>query len=65
MSTITISELHPPGSELFADSESYMNAISEEELAIQGGVLPLTVVLSSQACGQVLIAAVMYVALPD
>lgn len=64
MSTITISELHPPGSELFADSESYMNAISEEELAIQGG-LPITVLLSSEPCGHVLIATVLYVTMPD
>ncbi len=38
MSTIKISDLRPAGSELFSDSEGYMSSLSEEELAIQGGV---------------------------
>lgn len=33
MSSINISDLHPAGSELFSDSESYMNEISEGQLA--------------------------------
>ncbi len=38
MSNITISNLHPAGSELFFDSESYLKDMSEEELGIQGGI---------------------------
>ncbi|MCU0536236.1 MAG: hypothetical protein MUD14_20305 [Hydrococcus sp. Prado102] len=39
MANITISNLNPVGSELFSDSESYLNQISEEELKIQGGLM--------------------------
>lgn len=42
MATIAISDLRPAGYDLFSDSESYMLALSEEELSIQGG-LPSTV----------------------
>lgn len=41
MASIKISDLHPAGSELFSDSESYMNEVSEGELDIQGGISPL------------------------
>jgi hypothetical protein len=34
---IKISELRPVGSELFQDSESYLNELNEEEMQILGG----------------------------
>lgn len=38
MSNVKISDLHPAGSELFSDSESYINELSEGELnSINGG----------------------------
>jgi hypothetical protein len=38
MSTINIYDLHPAGSDLFSDSESYMNEMSEGELTnVLGG----------------------------
>ncbi|WP_138499835.1 hypothetical protein [Nostoc sp. PA-18-2419] len=38
MATIKISDLHPAGSELFVDSESYLNNLTDEELnRTQGG----------------------------
>jgi bacteriocin-like protein len=41
MATINISDLRPTGSELFSDSESYMNELSDSELeTINGGLLP-------------------------
>jgi hypothetical protein len=42
MSTISISNLKPSGLELFSDSESYLNEISENELTdITGGSSPI------------------------
>ena len=39
MSTIKISDLHPIGSELFSDSESFMTELVDSELAaINGGL---------------------------
>jgi hypothetical protein len=37
MANITISNLHPVGSELFSDSESYLSQLSEGDLEILGG----------------------------
>ena len=37
MSNISISNLNLTGSELFADSESFMNELSDRELEISGG----------------------------
>lgn len=42
MASITISNLRPAGSDLFSDSESFMSSLSEEDLAIQGGITPTT-----------------------
>ncbi len=47
MSTINISDLHPAGSELFYDSESYMMELTEDELGVQGGGTPT---ISSHWC---------------
>ncbi len=41
MSSITISNLHPTGSDLFSDSESYLKELSESELDVQGGIWPI------------------------
>ena len=42
MSTINISDLHPAGSELFSDSEGYMNELGDNEFdSIYGGLLPV------------------------
>ena len=39
MTTINISDLHPTGTELFSDSESYMNELGDSEISnIQGGL---------------------------
>lgn len=40
MTHITISDLHPAGSNLFADTESYLKALSDEDLNLQGGFSP-------------------------
>jgi|GEM_PF-5854444 len=38
MASVTISNLHPVGTELFFDSESYMTELSEGEVnVVQGG----------------------------
>jgi hypothetical protein len=47
MSTINIYDLNPAGSDLFSDSESYMNEMSEGELThVLGG-------RRSQRCGRI------------
>lgn len=49
MAYITISDLRPAGSELFADSESFMNDLVDGELeAISGGAI--WTVTSSKWC---------------
>lgn len=41
MSTINISNLRPTGTELFSDSEGYMNELGDSEFdSIYGGLLP-------------------------
>lgn len=48
MPTIKISDLHPTGSELFSDSESFMNDLVDGEIgAIQGGFSSLRCVVWS------------------
>lgn len=42
MATIAIFDLHPIGSNLFSDSEGYMNDLDENELfIINGGIISL------------------------
>lgn len=38
MATININTLNPAGSDLFADTESYLKELSESELNVQGGL---------------------------
>jgi hypothetical protein len=48
MANIVISELRPAGSEFFMDSESYMHALTDDEiLETQGGA---TITFSSMWC---------------
>ncbi|MDZ8241874.1 MAG: hypothetical protein RMZ69_32855 [Nostoc sp. ChiQUE01a] len=37
MATIKIHDLSPAGSELFHDSESFLNELTDEELGVNGG----------------------------
>jgi len=46
MSSIKISELRPYGAELFQDSESYLNELSESEMGMMGGDANLIIVSS-------------------
>jgi hypothetical protein len=42
MATIKIADLRPIGSEFFADSESYLNELTDDELNMtQGGSTPV------------------------
>ncbi|WP_293164645.1 hypothetical protein [Okeania sp. SIO2C9] len=42
MANINISDLHPAGADLFLDSESYLNDLTEQEMTnTLGGILPL------------------------
>lgn len=44
MATIQISNLRPTGSELFGDSESYLNELTNDELIMtHGGSSPLCI----------------------
>jgi hypothetical protein len=44
MATIKIVDLNPVGSEFFADSESYLNELTDDELNMtQGGTSPILV----------------------
>ncbi|MBD0390394.1 MAG: hypothetical protein ICV54_28830 [Nostoc sp. C3-bin3] len=64
MARITIFDLNPTGSELFFDSESYLNELSEAELAIQGGITPTTTA-SPFLGGLVAGAAIAFTLEPD
>jgi len=47
MATIYISDLRPTGSDLFSDSESYINDLDDNEFgSIQGGLTPGAAVLA-------------------
>jgi hypothetical protein len=57
MASIKISELCPPGSELFHDSESFLNQLNEQEFGLFGGgggfVLGILSGIISQANGSI------------
>jgi hypothetical protein len=60
MATITISNLHPTGSDLFSDSESYLRELSNEDIVqVQGGS---TLVCSVVASVSVVASAAISVA---
>lgn len=47
MASIKINELRPAGSELFQDSESFLNELTNEELGtVEGGLLSLTLTIT-------------------
>jgi hypothetical protein len=51
MSSIVIREIKPAGVNLFIDSESYLNELSEAELEITGGGTPTVLIAkSSRPC---------------
>lgn len=39
MTAIKISDMHPAGSDLFVDSESFLSDLSDSEIQIQGGLI--------------------------
>jgi hypothetical protein len=42
MASIEISNLHPIGSELFQDSESFLNELTDQEMwSVEGGILSM------------------------
>lgn len=44
MASINISDLRPAGSQLFVDSESFMNDLADQELsATNGGLTPVVI----------------------
>ena len=58
MASIKISDLHPAGSELFMDSESFLSDLSDVELSeTMGGFSPLTVTTSSGVCTKVIVSS--------
>ena len=38
MANINISDLRPAGADLFLDSESYLNDLTEGEMIVRGGI---------------------------
>ena len=51
MANINISDLRPAGADLFLDSESYLNDLTEGELDLTSGALSWTIaVASSKGC---------------
>lgn len=61
MATINISDLNPTGTELFSDSESFMNELVDGELQIiNGGIVPLLAIPAAILAGGA-IAAHLYV----
>lgn len=46
MSNLKILPLYPRGTELFQDSESFLQDLSEQELGLLGGNIPHNVVLN-------------------
>ncbi len=59
MATIKISDLQPVGTDLFSDSESYLNYLTDDELNLtKGGITPTT--LSSLPCAGSIAYSVSY-----
>ncbi|MGH2416139.1 MAG: hypothetical protein ACRDEA_21100 [Microcystaceae cyanobacterium] len=48
MASINISELRPAGSELFQDSESFLNELGDREMAMVSGGLLFTKVVNKK-----------------
>ena len=66
MATIVISNLNPTGSDLFYDSENFLQDLSEDEQEIYGGVVwtywvaqgAAAAVRSSRGCAAVAVAVI-------
>lgn len=50
MANIAIADLRSAGYDLFSDSESFLSSLSEEELDMQGGGIPITTIVSTPGC---------------
>ncbi|MBW4674437.1 MAG: hypothetical protein KME52_10570 [Desmonostoc geniculatum HA4340-LM1] len=46
MAKLTISDLHRNNSALLSDSENYIRELSEEEINVKGGLLPVLIGLA-------------------
>ncbi|WP_414570463.1 hypothetical protein [Nostoc sp. CCY 9925] len=46
MANIKINNLSPAGSELFQDSESFLNELTDAELGTRGGIISITLPLT-------------------
>ncbi|MEH2072416.1 MAG: hypothetical protein V7K47_30420 [Nostoc sp.] len=46
MATIKIHDLSPAGSELFQDSESFLNELTDEELTVHGGLRAASITIT-------------------
>ncbi|MEG4183601.1 hypothetical protein QUA32_17730 [Microcoleus sp. Pol14D6] len=54
MATIKISDLHPTGSDLFQDSENYLNELTDDELDLtHGGFSPAVSFVTRAVSGYV------------
>jgi lactobin A/cerein 7B family class IIb bacteriocin len=61
MATIKIHNLNAAGSELFNDSESYLNELTDEEMNMtNGGLTPLFIVMYSCSLGAIALSALAY-----
>jgi hypothetical protein len=61
MATIKISDLHSAGSELFIDSESYLNELTNEELNMaHGGSTPVCLAWSFATLSSVVTTVASY-----
>lgn len=58
MSKIIINDLRPAGTDLFMDSESYLQELSEVETNVIGGATPTIVTTSSVWCVRTIIIVV-------
>jgi hypothetical protein len=67
MAKIKIDNIKPTGYELFSDFESYLKDLSEEELAVHGGIPTpiIPVVTSSEPCALFVFSAITVIAQPD
>ncbi|WP_017318970.1 hypothetical protein [Mastigocladopsis repens] len=46
MANIKLNDLRPVGSDFFADNESYLNELTDNELGVTGGIITLDSVAS-------------------
>jgi hypothetical protein len=61
MADINISDLKIAGSDLFNDSENYLQDLSEEEVNFQGGGTWTLAYASSEACGMAIASGIAWI----